>query len=71
MILYEYEDETAFAICYLLGQTQRYLTCAFYCILDTVVKFCLQAELDVNSNRKKITLFLSHLSNFSKVQMCY
>jgi hypothetical protein len=71
MILYDYDDEAACAICYLLGHTQRYLICAFYCILDNIVKFQLQAELDVNPNRKKITLFSAHFSNFfSKVHRC-
>ena len=67
--LYDYEDEAAFAIYYLLGHTQRYLICSFYCILDNTVKFHLQTELDINSNRKN-TLFLAHLSNFSKVHGC-
>jgi len=31
MILYDHEDEAVFAICYLLGHTQRYLICALYC----------------------------------------
>jgi hypothetical protein len=57
MILYVYEDEAAFAICYLIGHTQRYLICAFYCILDNIVKFHLQAELDVDPNQKKIHYF--------------
>jgi hypothetical protein len=71
MILCDYEDEAAFAICYLLGHIQRYLICALYCILDNTVKFLLQAELDVNSKRRKITLFLAHLSNFSEVHSYY
>jgi len=50
MILYDYEDEAACAICYLLVHTQRYLICVFYCIVDNTVKFHLQAELDVNPN---------------------
>jgi hypothetical protein len=59
MILYDYEDEATFAICYLLGHTQGYFICAFYCILDNTVKFHLQTELDINPNRKDYTIFSS------------
>jgi hypothetical protein len=68
MILYDYEDEAAFAICYLLGHTKSTL-CAFYCILHNVVKFHSQAKLDVNPNRKIYTIFSSFVE-FSKVHRC-